>query len=171
MASVIKQKKLLEQETKSLKYKAQDFESKARYLSKDDLQSAFDYAHAAKLRTETGEIGKAIRDYEKAASFYNKIANEFSQDTHGREKFTVDAAKYQKCAERLKKLSKGEWHGLEGRITAVVSAISLLGGLFFLSSNLTGNVIGNMTNLTSNWIGGILFAIGLIGAFFYFKNK
>jgi len=51
------------------------------------------------------------------------------------------------------------------------SIIALMGGLFFLSSNVTGNVIGNMTNSTSNWIGGVLFALGLVGALFYFKKK
>jgi len=57
------------------------------------------------------------------------------------------------------------------RLKAIASVIALLGGLFFLSSNVTGNVIGNMTNSTSNWIGGILFSLGLVGALFYFRKK
>ena len=41
--------------------------------------------------------------------------------------------------------------------------------LVFNGVSLTGNVIGNST--TSNLIGIILFLIGIIGAFFYFKRK
>lgn len=53
---------------------------------------------------------------------------------------------------------------------AAVAIIGLLGGVFFLSSNLTGNVIGaSQTSL--NWIGGVLFIMGLVGAFAYFRKK
>ena len=59
------------------------------------------------------------------------------------------------------------------RNLAIVGAfIGLIGSILFLSSNLTGNVIGSSLSQTStNWIGGALFVIGLIGAFVYFKRK
>ncbi|MEK6928299.1 MAG: hypothetical protein AABX11_07745 [Nanoarchaeota archaeon] len=60
---------------------------------------------------------------------------------------------------------------LEGKVTSVISIGGLLGGLLFLSSNITGNVIDNMTNSSLNWIGGILFIIGLIAGFVYFKSR
>ncbi|MDO8528847.1 MAG: hypothetical protein Q7S06_03070 [Nanoarchaeota archaeon] len=48
--------------------------------------------------------------------------------------------------------------------------IGLASGLFFLSSNLTGNVIGNLTNTTSSIIGAVLFVGGLVAAFFWAKK-
>ena len=56
--------------------------------------------------------------------------------------------------------------------TAITSAIiGLIIAIFFLSPNLTGNAIGDLTNYTSNWIGGILFIVGLICVFTFFKKK
>jgi len=43
-------------------------------------------------------------------------------------------------------------------------------GIFFLSPNITGNVIGNLTNTTSSIIGALLFLGGLTAAFFLFKR-
>ena len=40
-----------------------------------------------------------------------------------------------------------------------------------LSSNITGNVVGNLNQTSSNWIGGILFIVGLFGVFFYFRKR
>lgn len=44
------------------------------------------------------------------------------------------------------------------------------GGAFFLSSNVTGNVIG-LSNSTSSWIGVVLILIGLIALGFWIKSK
>lgn len=51
------------------------------------------------------------------------------------------------------------------------SIILIVGSIFFLSFNLTGNVIGSINQTSSNWIGGVLFLIGLVGAFAYFRKK
>jgi hypothetical protein len=58
---------------------------------------------------------------------------------------------------------------LEKRVGATVAILGLIGSILFLSSNLTGNVIGKSTD--SSIIGVILFLMGLAGAFFYFKRK
>lgn len=55
-----------------------------------------------------------------------------------------------------------------GRMTII---ISFLISIFFLSFNLTGNVISNLSLKTSNIIGLIFSFIGLVGGFFYFRNK
>ncbi|MDP3026730.1 MAG: hypothetical protein Q8N63_03405 [Nanoarchaeota archaeon] len=54
---------------------------------------------------------------------------------------------------------------------AITSIIGIVGGIFFLSPNLTGNVIGNITNPTSNIIGVTLLIVGLIGSFFWFRSR
>ncbi len=61
------------------------------------------------------------------------------------------------------------WGGLE-REAGVTSIIMLIISILFLSSNLTGNVIGSLNQASSNWIGGVLFIIGIIGVFTYFKK-
>ena len=64
----------------------------------------------------------------------------------------------------------GKRRGLPS-VFSIIGIVSILAGLIFLSSNITGNVIGNMANSTSNWVGGVLFIIGLIGTFFYFRKR
>lgn len=60
-------------------------------------------------------------------------------------------------------------NNLEYRLSAIIGITGLLGSLFFLVSNLTGNMIG-ISQSTSNFIGIILFLVGLTGAFSYFKK-
>ncbi len=61
--------------------------------------------------------------------------------------------------------------GLENSLTALL-IIGIIGGLFFLFPNITGNVIGNLTQRTSNFVGGILLAVGLVAGFLWIeKNK
>jgi len=59
--------------------------------------------------------------------------------------------------------------GLEKSLT-VLSIGSVLAGIFFLSPNLTGNVIGNVTKSSGNIFGGILFILGIVGAFFTLRK-
>ena len=56
----------------------------------------------------------------------------------------------------------------------VTKALSILGifiGLFFFSPNLTGNAILDFSKNSSNCIGLILIMIGIITAYFWFRNK
>jgi len=64
-----------------------------------------------------------------------------------------------------------EGRGLEKKFIPVIAGFSLIVSLFFLSSNITGNAIGNLTKNGSNIIGLILLIIGLIGLLVYFKKK
>ena len=56
-----------------------------------------------------------------------------------------------------------------GNITFSILGIFL--GLFFLSPNLTGNAISNMTTQTASWIGAVLMVIGIIALYFLMKAK
>ena len=58
-----------------------------------------------------------------------------------------------------------------GRTPPVFLLIFMLVGIFFLSPSLTGNAIGSLNQTSSNWIGGILFVIGLVASLIYFKRK
>ena len=57
------------------------------------------------------------------------------------------------------------------KIATTTSIIGIVSGLFFLSPNITGNVVGNMTNSTSNILGLCLLFVGLIGGFFWFNKS
>ena len=61
--------------------------------------------------------------------------------------------------------------GIESKVSAGVAIFGLIGAVSFLSPNLTGNVIRNINFLTSSGIGIVLFLIGLVGSFFYFKKR
>jgi hypothetical protein len=60
---------------------------------------------------------------------------------------------------------------LEQRLSAIITIVGIGASLFFLSSNVTGNAIGNISRSSGSWIGIILFVIGLVGAVWYFKSK
>ena len=47
--------------------------------------------------------------------------------------------------------------------------IGLISGLFFLSSNITGNAIGSQA--ISNWIGAVLLVVGLVAGFFWMRTR
>jgi hypothetical protein len=57
------------------------------------------------------------------------------------------------------------------KAVASMGIVGLIGSILVMSSNMTGNVIGNMTQTTTNLIGALLFLVGIIGAFAYFKRR
>lgn len=59
---------------------------------------------------------------------------------------------------------------LFSKLPVITAVIGLVGGAFFLSSNVAGNVIG-LSNTTSSWVGGVLILIGLIALGFWVKNR
>lgn len=62
----------------------------------------------------------------------------------------------------------------EGKLEKVASTMAIIGiggSLFFLSPNITGNVIGNLVNTTSNIVGVSLLVVGLVAGFFWLKSK
>lgn len=60
---------------------------------------------------------------------------------------------------------------LEKAVASIAMVIGGIVGLFFLSNNLTGNVISNLSKTTSNVIGAIFLLGGITGAFFWFRKK
>lgn len=52
----------------------------------------------------------------------------------------------------------------------IIFAVMSGGGLFLLSSNLTGNVVLNMSHASSNILGTVLFAAGITGLFFSLRK-
>ncbi|MFA5953838.1 MAG: hypothetical protein WC812_04560 [Candidatus Pacearchaeota archaeon] len=59
---------------------------------------------------------------------------------------------------------------LEKKLVFGIFVLSFLTGLFFVSSNITGNVIGNFGYKPSNILGAVLFLFGLLGIYIYGKS-
>ena len=53
-------------------------------------------------------------------------------------------------------------------IATTASVIGIISGLFFLSSNITGNTIANLSIKTTSFLGVILLVIGLITTLLWF---
>ena len=119
------------------------------------------------------EIASDVRSYEKAIGSFGttypkgrkEAMEEMAKKYHLKVKFIPEPEYKFKDGTGFFK------EGLESKVGAFIGISGILASIFFLSSNLTGNVISNMTNLTSNLIGGILFIIGIAGAFFYFRKR
>ena len=70
---------------------------------------------------------------------------------------------------KLKRLSTRK--DITTHISSVIGIVGILGGIFFLSSNITGNAIADLSTNTASWVGGVLLIIGLIAGFFWIKRK
>ena len=75
-----------------------------------------------------------------------------------------------RAAYLLRNQQKEETSPLARTVAATPMIVGIFGGLFFLSSNVTGNVIADLTNSTSNIIGACLLVLGIVGAAFFFKK-
>lgn len=119
----------------------------SRFTTKKDERGGYNF------RGRIGRSGK-ISGYNlsnlDALRAYKQLGREVGQEIHTE-------------LERKKKLE---------HIVSVVLAISgLSSGLFFFGSNITGNVIGNMSRSSVSLIGTGLFLFGIVGVFIYFKTK
>lgn len=113
-------------------------------------QKSSDYLHnlAAGSFNEAEYFSNKVEDYEASRQFKNS-SKENLQNIKGSEK-----------GKRL-----------EGKLSSIIGISALTFSLIFFSPTLTGNVIANLTTKTSSLIGAGLFIIGIIGSYFWFKNK
>ncbi len=153
------------------KHSAETNERQAKLVKSPNTQAEW-YERAATSWVRAGEAKKAAKDYAQASDLYMKHATYLdSKNLPESKSYEKHSKKLAVHSERLMKATRGEWHGLEGKTAVAAAIVGVLGGIFFLSPNLTGNVIGNITNSTSNILGAVLLVIGLIGGFFWIKNK
>jgi len=61
--------------------------------------------------------------------------------------------------------------GLVGKATVTASIVRILGGIFFLSTNITGNAIANVSQSSGNILGVVLLVVGLVAGFFWVTGK
>jgi len=73
--------------------------------------------------------------------------------------------------EKLKQGESDKGIGLRKKLTPVIATLGLLSGIFFLSNNITGNAIANVSQSSGNILGAVLLVIGLVAGFFWVKKK
>jgi len=110
-------------------------------------------------------LEKKLKFYKEQLKSYNLPVRFYIPDKYERRLFE---GKITNFTNEYKPFYSSE--GLE-RILSVVTVVSLFASVLFLSSNITGNVIGNLTNSTSNFIGAGFLVLGLVAGFFWIRNK
>ena len=136
------------------------YEKRAKDSHSGSQEEARYLSGAAEAYASTGNLKKAERLLENAHFKKNIDWLEREQDIHR----AYTAHSYSKRRRGDKKKSRLEQ-------TAVTAIIGIAGGIFFLSSNITGNAIGSMSNSTSSIIGVVLLVAGLVVGFFCFKGR
>jgi len=150
---------------------------KARILERNGLYheaadayyNCGDYLSSGRLYAKSGDEKLAIKTLKKGIKL-NERAIESKKNAKIKPKLWV--AEVEKMQRELDKIeNRGHNTNLESSVSSVLAIFCLGASLLFLSSNITGNVIGNLNQPSSNLIGGVLFLIGLMEAFFYFKRR
>jgi CheY-like chemotaxis protein len=73
--------------------------------------------------------------------------------------------------EKLEQKGNSKNTGLGKNLTPVIATIGILSGIFFLSTNITGNAIANVSQNSGNIWGAVLLVVGLVAGFFWVKKK
>ena len=114
-------------------------------------------------RSVEGGTDYGVVAYESAKSRLVGLAKDLQA---GLRKKGIKVKPNTKLESLLKEEETSHWHVPETTCT-----ICLIGGAFFLSSNITGNVIANLTNQTSSFIGAGLLVIGLISGSIWLRSR
>lgn len=129
------------------------------------------------------QMYKSAGDLNAVAKLWDYVAT-IQGEVNGREMTDdVRRAAYERAAKAYMALGKEEEAkeryaragkkagGLE-KISSTAAIIGILGGIFFLSNNLTGNVIADLSAKTTSLLGAGLLILGLVAGFFWVKyNK
>ena len=140
----------------------------------------FETAGWLTLNTYEGLYTSSNEEKLKYAALLERVADKAPHDSHKLSFLRGAKERYERMGKGVKAVSIGKKLGaLEEKLTnersrrgyAIIGTAGVLGGLFFISSNITGNAIANMTNSTSSFLGAGLLIIGLIAGLFWIKNK
>ena len=136
-----------------------------------DLLNAFNqYRSAGKGYEDIGLVNKAYTSYENSLNALEQLqkAKDWGSDYERMKKgisSDLDRLKNEKMQRENKK------HGGLEKVTATASIVGVLGGIFFLSNNITGNAIANISQSSGNILGAVLLVVGLVAGFFWVKKK
>lgn len=111
-------------------------------------EAAAGYAHSAMLYAQQGATRPAESNYRMAKKLIGLLQKDVSEK-----------------AREFKK------HRLGKHLTGGVIVAFLGVGTFFLSNNITGNAIADLSTNTTSWVGGVLLVVGLVAGFFWIKRR
>lgn len=148
---------------KNYKVIAKKYEEKAHYIDRCSVKSRKDeitFGQVSKMYKLAGDAWDLAGDLKKAKECYNNA----KINAYNKNEEKILSHKIAKLSLKTKKT------GIE-KYLSFSAIICFIGAVFFLSFNLTGNVVGELTYEGSNLVSLSLFFLGLVFAFFYFKNK
>lgn len=137
-----------------------------------ELYTAFEETKDSNLSKEVKDkylssILKRAKDLkDKTTKYFRRDFNQTTLNQMGASNMLAE-----ELIRQIEDKPGGRDGGLEKAASSVVGLMGIVGGLFFLSSNITGNVIANLNKSSSSTIGIVFLIMGLIGAFLFFKNK
>jgi hypothetical protein len=144
-----------------------------------DLENA--KLKVCKFYSEAGYLYRAAEEPRKAKQMlnaamtylekYNLDVNDMGlEETELKQLPNLREKHKEEIIEKFGEKARRRLKTLEERVAAIVGIGFLLLGALFSYKNITGNIIG-LNNSSSNWIGGILFILGLIGVVFGLTRK
>lgn len=137
-----------------------------------EFGEAWEHAHVDDNYGKGYSPKEVVSDnYRKNISLNNAIApHRYVQyEPHYKEELIKEIKKRTgvDLSEESKKIKHSK---LEDKLAIFIGSVLFLSILFNIS-DITGNVVSNVAYSTSNWIGGVLFITGLVGAFVYFRIR
>ncbi len=137
------------------------------------------YESAGDLYAKAGKFREAENCYRDARVYGDVFNNEYMDKLKEKENSLREKRGGTMRLKRLIELkqkgnlgnSKLEKMINQRRVVALITITFLSISLFFVSSNLTGFAISNLSNTNVQWMGFGFFVIGLIFAFVYFRKK
>ena len=136
------------------------------------------------LKSSSDEEVRYLEDYlrrqEELLGLYERMEGDEELDKTEKANASVQKERVLGYIQRARSDLKRNMTGVAGEggelergvaLKGIIGLVCLIVGGFFLSSNITGNVIGNLTQNSSNWIGGVLGVVGIVVIFFYFKRN
>jgi hypothetical protein len=144
---------------------------------KKERDTATAWIETAKRQYKDGRINQAyrttvasLREYLSMAEEYEKAGETRSAESNYRMAQKVMNALEGEIAQRRNKLRKNRLEKTM-MVAPIIAIAGILGGIFFLSSNITGNAIADMTTKTTSFLGAGLLIVGLVAGFFWLKGR
>ena len=134
------------------------------------------------IKSTLHSLGKRLANlFDFAINVSYDVPNYSPRSESEEAKYRQKRSDEQWASDRRRENRTAERHGyiLRGRkkkdslenVAPTTAIIAFLGSIFFISPNVTGNVIASLPSTSTNATGIILFLFGIIGAFFCFRKR
>lgn len=133
-----------------LKHNAKTQKELTPFLKRDISETFF---KAAELFEKSGKLDYAQHGYEGAL------------------KYAPNKAYEEKAREKVHSIEIKKLGGIEKKVLSIMAIGTLITSLFFVSSDLTGFAISNISSDNLQWIGLCFFICGLVFSFLLLRKK